>query len=393
MGRVATLEPKKDSAKKLWYVSVPPRLSPTGKRRREYFPSNREAEHRAKLLREAEKQSLMLVRKAGPELIETAVVYDELFRIYGFKNLKEACEKFSLELEAERKSIQFVQLLDEYKEAYWLDWSKSSRASWEWLRKHFEGLEEKPVTLLDTAFWTKWMRTKAKKENWAPGSYNTVAKRISGIWSHALKQKMASENPIAGVKRMKKRKSEVAVLEVAQAKTIMETAWVHDRGMVPYFAVALFAGLRPESELLKLTWEDINFEERWIRVKFGNKTDTKRFVPIEHNLYEWLLPWRGSKGSIIPSNVVKRRRYILRGKYQASAGAKECDWIPLVAWVRDITRHSYGSYLEGKYKDRNVVKENMGHSNFDTYQQHYRNARTPKQAAEYWAIVPPESNL
>lgn len=56
-------------------------------------------------------------------------------------------------------------------------------------------------------------------------------------------------------------------------------------------------------------------------------------------------------------------------------------------------RHSYGSNLEAKYKDRNLVKENMGHTNFATYEQHYRNARTPKQAEEFWGIYPTKGKL
>jgi len=87
MGRVATLEPARDSAKNRWYVSLPPRLSPTGKRKREYFASRREAQDRAKRAKQQLEQSAFLVRKAGPVLIETAVTYDELFQIYGFNGL------------------------------------------------------------------------------------------------------------------------------------------------------------------------------------------------------------------------------------------------------------------------------------------------------------------
>lgn len=126
-------------------------------------------------------------------------------------------------------------------------------------------------------------------------------------------------------------------------------------------------------------------------MNFGNKTDTKRFVQLEANLAECLTPMSKLTGSIIPKNRVRRRRYILRGKYQSPPGTSEKNWTPIVKWVRDITRHSYGSYLEGKYKDRNTVKENMGHADFDTFNQYYRNARTPEQAAEYWQIVPRSS--
>lgn len=391
MGRVATLKPAKDSKKNLWYISLPPRLSSTSKRKREYFKSKERAHDCARRLKEAEKQSATLVRKAGPSLIETAVIYEELFQIYGFSGLKEACSEFAKVLEKERKAIQFSEIVTNFEDSHAADWSKSTRTAWNWFRKHLRSLESRPIQVLDTAFWCDWTSKIADKEGWSPTTYNDVVKRISGIWRHAIRQGYDTRNPVDGVRRRKKPKAAVAILEVSEAQKIMETAWHHDRDMVPYFAVALFAGLRPDSELLNLKWEDINFEEGWIRVNFGNKTDIKRFVQLEANLAEWLTPMSKLTGSIIPKNRVRRHRYILRGKYQSPPGTSEKNWTPIVKWVRDITRHSYGSYLEGKYKDRNTVKENMGHADFDTFNQYYRNARTPEQAAEYWQIVPRSS--
>ena len=68
-----------------------------------------------------------------------------------------------------------------------------------------------------------------------------------------------------------------------------------------------------------------------------------------------------------------------------------CELVPFGLQARDITRHTYGSYLEAKYRDRNVVKENMGHTSFKTYEQHYRNARSPQEGERFWSIVPPNS--
>ena len=65
------------------------------------------------------------------------------------------------------------------------------------------------------------------------------------------------------------------------------------------------------------------------------------------------------------------------------------DLVPNGSDYVDISRHTYGSYLEGKYGDRNMVMANMGHTNFTTYEQHYRNARSPKEAECFWNIRPP----
>ena len=132
-----------------------------------------------------------------------------------------------------------------------------------------------------------------------------------------------------------------------------------------------------------------------IQNKAGSKTGTQQNLegPMEDNLHAWLLPFKGEKGRVMPANVVRRRRYITRGKCQSPEGTTPDEWEELVPYglhVRDITRHTYGSYLEAKYRDRNIVKENMGHTDFRTYEQHYRNARSPKEAEEFWGIYPPE---
>ena len=204
-----------------------------------------------------------------------------------------------------------------------------------------------------------------------------------------------------GVKARKIRRKHVPVYAVEQVQTLMSAAWEFDRELVPFFAIAIFAGLRPghkDSEIRNLKWEDVNFGERWIRVatNFDNKTGTKRFVPIEDNLLLWLQPWVKSKKPVLPVNFVRRRRALVRGKYQSPSGTPEEKWQELVPFgeeVRDITRHTYGSYLDAKYRDRNMVMANMGHTNFKTYEQHYKNARSPQEADRFWGIVPPCGEL
>jgi integrase len=138
----------------------------------------------------------------------------------------------------------------------------------------------------------------------------------------------------------------------------------------------------------------VNLDEGWIRVaaKFDNKTETKRFVQIEPNLKLWLEPCKKDSGRVVPKNLRTRRRWITRGKYQCPPGPPEDKWTQLVPFgseLRDITRHTFGSFLEAKYRDRNRVKEAMGHADFKTYEQHYRNARSPQEAEAFWSIVPP----
>lgn len=403
MGRSASLAPYQDAKSKSWVLSVPPSLSPTGKRKREFFGTKKEADKRAEQLKAAREAGSRIAQVAGPDLIRCAVNYDELFRtVYGMGGgLEEACESFIAHLEATTQGLKLVDLLEGYGRERFDHWSLRYRRNWKWFRGLLVEIEGNPVVMVSSAdYWTAWLDGRSQEGDWKPDTFNNVAAMLSAVWNAAYRKGVVERNPILGVARRKRTRRAVPVYTVDQVRTLMNAAWEHDRDFVPYFAIAVFAGLRPDerSEITALDWEDVNFNDRWIRVaaEFDNKTETKRFVPIEQNLMLWLEPWRDALGPVVPKNMRKRRRDLVRGKFQSLPGTPESQWVPLVPYgqeVKDITRHTYGSYLEAKYRDRNVVKENMGHSDFTTYEQHYRNARSPQEAEEFWSLVPPGAQV
>lgn len=143
--------------------------------------------------------------------------------------------------------------------------------------------------------------------------------------------------------------------------------------------MGFFAGLRPIAEIQPLSFEQIDFEAKVIKV-VTTKTarNPRRQVPLEENAFEWLKGFRESRGPICPSNLAKRV-----GRAKKSAG---------IEWGHDIMRHSYGSYWEAAQRDQSGCREqlsyNMGHSSFKTYEQNYRNDRSKADASAYWAISP-----
>lgn len=397
MARHASLAPRKDSSKNRWVVSLPKSLSSTGQRQREYFKTKAEAEKRSDQLLRLQAQSARVVREAGPELIKDAVNYDELFRtLYGFENgLSEACEEFMKRLDLENRTPNLFELLNQYETDKSSNWKNAYRTKWNWFRKHVNELGGESSMVLDSKFWTEWLRNRSKREKWSDRTFNEVTSMLSSVWEYAVTQSVVDKNPIKGVVRKKIRKEQVPVYTVEEVEKVMNCSWNHDREMVPFFAITIFAGIRPDSEILTVDWEDIDFDELEIRVAkdFDNKTETKRFVPIEENLLTWLAPWKNRSGSVLPKNHVRRRQWITRGKYQSADGTPEKEWTELVPYnekVRDITRHTYGSFLDARYRDRNMVKANMGHTNFQTYDQHYKRAVKAKDAERFWAIMPPQ---
>jgi len=399
MPRIAKLTPKLDPDRKRWVLTIPPKFSPTGGRRREFFETEAQALERSREIRRNLEFSREVAMKAGPDLIRTAVNYDDHFRdVYGFEGgLKEACETFARRLDQESRAPLHGELVKSYESAHEAGWTEAYRSKWQWIASALEPLAKKTTVRMDGQFWSQWLDSTCRERGWSPGTYNDLLTMTRSIWKHALGQDLVARNPLEGLRRRPVPVVAKAIYTVEEVRRILDCAWRHDRDMVPFFAIAFFAGLRPDkgSEIARLTWEDIHFEEKWIRVggDFRNKTKTKRYVPMEDNLCEWLAPWRGTSGSVVPANLTRRRQWILRGRYTSGAGLPEQEWTELAPSgmdYRDATRHTYGSFLEAKYRDRARVMTNMGHTSPKTYQQHYHNARSPKEAEAFWSLLPPE---
>jgi len=398
MGRPISLTPHRDARSGSWILNVPATLNSDGKRKREFFSNRKDAETRADQLKAARSAGHRVAQAAGPDLIRAAANFDDLFRtLYGFQGgLAEACEAFIKHLDTANQSLSFEDIVTSYEQARSRNWSHKYARNWKWFRGVISPLFPVSTTVMTSDYWTKWLDSTARKESWKDRTYNDVASMLSSIWNAAVKQSKFERNPMDGVHRRKIRRESKPVYTADEVRALMNCTWEHDRELVPYFAIAIFAGLRPDekSEITALGWDDVNLNEGWIRVaaKFDNKTETKRFVQIEPNLKLWLAPWEKASGMVVPKNLRTRRRWITRGKYQCPPGTPEEKWhqlVPFGADCRDITRHTFGSFLEAKYRDRNRVKEAMGHADFKTYEQHYRNARSPQEAEAFWSIVPP----
>lgn len=376
-----------------WVLNLPAAVSPSGKRARKYFPSEKDAKAFAEGLKKQQAAGIKVASRANPDLIRDAVDLDERLRLLYGLTLREAVEELMRRLDLERRQPTFLNLLEAHERDHSPGWEAGSRQRQAWFRKQVEGVEIPAGQLFQAEFWSRWLNETALAHGWSDGSFNAVAGMLSSVFEHGVRKGLITFNPAKGVKRRKVRRKARAVLTVDQAQSLMNAAWAEkDKAMVPYFALAIFAGLRPadtDSEISNLTWEDINWEEGWIRVgaDFDTKTETKRFVHIEDNLRAWLEPFKGRTGPVVPMNLRRRRTAVI--KAANVPWGKDEDGND----IRDISRHTYGSYLEAKYRGKGnayaIICENMGHTSIQTYQQYYRNARTRAEGEAFWAIMPP----
>jgi integrase len=127
-------------------------------------------------------------------------------------------------------------------------------------------------------------------------THNHRRDMISGFLTFAMKKEWIAKNPIDKVPRYPTthKRGSAAALSSEQARELMEYLEVYEGGrFVPFYALALFAGIRPDAvkgELSKLSAQDVHLETGVIHIEpWVSKVKMKRNVIIQPNreLIRW----------------------------------------------------------------------------------------------------------
>ena len=123
-----------------------------------------------------------------------------------------------------------------------------------------------------------------------------------------------------------------------------------------------------------MEWEDVNFAREHIQVGKGKaKTATRRLVPIQPNLMQWLAPYRGRKGRVVDDRIDCRTIEFAKKRH--------------VAWPHNCLRHSYATYRLAAVADTARVALEMGNSP-QKLMTNYRELADEHDAAAWFAISP-----
>jgi integrase len=180
---------------------------------------------------------------------------------------------------------------------------------------------------------------------------------------------------LSGVERADDSGTDIEVFTPAELRKLLDMVRPE---MVPYLAIAAFAGLRA-AEIDRLDWSEVNLAERFIELKASKaKTASRRLAPIPDNLLAWLTPYAQPFGPVCNfERSDKQLFYYLAPK----AGLK---------WKRNGLRHSFISYRLAVVKDVGAVSLEAGNSAQMIFK-HYRQLVTEKQGNEWFSIKPGES--
>ena len=144
------------------------------------------------------------------------------------------------------------------------------------------------------------------------------------------------------------------------------------RKMIPYLAIAAFAGVR-SAEICRLTWEDhIKLDQGLIVMGSDiTKTNRRRVIHMEPALVNWLSAHQ-STGKVV--KVARPHRLIA----------------PLhngTPWPHNALRHSAVSYLMAMHRNAAMVAEQCGHTEAQL-QTSYKAVVTTEQSLQWFNIQP-----
>jgi integrase len=183
----------------------------------------------------------------------------------------------------------------------------------------------------------------------------------------------AKANPAMRAAKAKVVGEAPGILTVTETARLLEAA---SPELLPYLAIGAFAGLR-RAELERLDWSEIDFDSRLIEVKAEkSKTAQRRFVTMQPNLREWLLPLRKHKGNVTPA----------LGFRESFEQAREAAGI--AEWPDNALRHSFASYHLSHFKNAASTALELGHHDSRITFAHYRELVKRKEGERYWSIRP-----
>ena len=192
--------------------------------------------------------------------------------------------------------------------------------------------------------------------------FNKGRTMLHGLFEFALRREWCDKNPIKRIERKKVVEKEILPLKLSETKQLIKTAQNESPEYAIVAALLVYAGIRPR-EVRRLTWRDIDTEEKTITVRSQcSKTGGVRQVEIPPVLNRLLITHKSENCSpICPADWQRRWR-----KIRDNSGFRG-------RWVQDVLRHTYASFHAKNYADLPRLQLNMGHRDLSLLRSRYVN--------------------
>ena len=172
------------------------------------------------------------------------------------------------------------------------------------------------------------------------------------------------------------------ILSLEQVKTLLKTAVALYPDLVPVVALALFAGVRPESELWYLSPEHIDMAAKEIDIHKSKSPASRRYPKILPVLKAWLKRFH-------PVAQEKTETIAKQGDAYYSRFQKLTQAAKIIPWPQDTMRHTFASMHYQGFKSAEDTSAEMGHfGGLKTFLRHYKNRVRDADANAFWKLTP-----
>ena len=287
------------------------------------------------------------IKKQGLTIEEVWQYYQSHHRNLGSMTIKDSIEKFlSVKAEAGRRQKYII-------------------GAGGYLRNLMADHMDRPIASVRADEVRTWVHS----VNGGDWSRHTAKKRFVTFFGWAERQGYIAESPAKNLETISIEHNEPKIFSVGQCRDLIAAARKHDPDMLPYFALAMFQGIRPD-ECKKLPKSAINLEAMTITVDArSSKTRDRRIVTMIDPAYRILSKARKT-ANFVRNN--QRRRI----KLQELAGIKD--------WPQDVLRHTAASHFYNIYGMDDATKQ-LGHS-AAIMLRHYRQMVSKEETKEWLEI-------
>jgi integrase len=217
-----------------------------------------------------------------------------------------------------------------------------------------------------------------RRGNASPKTFNNRRGILSTFFKFAYQKDWVAANLIEKLPyhKIAHRRGSARTLSADQVQTLMDFVEGYRGGrLVPYFALCLFAGIRPclrDGEASKLQPEHVRLDTGVVHIEPEvSKTGMKRNVTIQPNLAAWLEAYPLSEITLVPPNMQHLRSAISR-RFKLS---------------HDVMRHTFISMFVAKFRSMGEAALQAGNSEA-IIRKHYLDLKNPAEAERFFSILP-----
>jgi integrase len=213
-------------------------------------------------------------------------------------------------------------------------------------------------------------------EDASPVTRNNYRTYWGGLFAWAMMEGLCARNPVDGIPAARIEAKPASILSLEQVEKLLGLVLeLEHRVLLPYVAIGLFAGVRPD-EMKLMEWGRHVQGDHLHLTPDVTKTRRTRFVDRSPALDSFL--------ALVPRRegmVVAARGGEFRERFEALRDA-----LGVVPWPADCLRHSFASYHLARGGDATTTAHQLGHSNTTMLFRHYRNLVSAEDAAAFWAL-------